>query len=1046
MKHNGKNIITDQDVTLTGNDFAGKTLDTVLTEQDERLDRIESNVKWIYKYGGVGSGSGGGSGSGSSTTWSVVVSRLDNGSVLKDGLSMNLSGPGSYGVSVQIYRGGSDTFSVQYSYQSSKGNVSATDTLNSNNSFNASRFLTLDVNGTLTIKVTNKSEPDEPPTTYTIPYIVSSYSFDLYYVYADNHDPFTNHSDNTIFMNDIKGRGIMAALDYSIAVDLQNASYTYTDWEGNVVEVNDEISGKSSKIVYIPLCSDINSYLEDNTNAKFKQFLVDINITLSGQMVKENISQLSLKDTLIPSDLFLRINASGGTIYDSYQETVDPANQFIEGTVVFQVTPFFGPIVIGRTYNFSVYLDDVKLGEEEGIRVTTLSDQQMQSIPIPAPEAKEYKITFSVIEPRTQSSYTVDYWFMTKEAISSFSYYPKRSSASGSITIPLEASDVYRKLSVANNIEGISATTSLNITSVSDDTITYNFLSPDKTSYEALDQMLCLGIQYVKTNDTTKPIARFNIKGGPVGDVYIYQNKVVVNKDAIVPNTNNISGDSCEIYLPTCNRLSETNLEEYHLLTIYKRLEVRENNNFWKGIYVYIDGDLEGAFGTFTTSHNKYESITFFPGNYYINLIENSCFSHPENDTYHYYMDDIDIKGYYYAYKELLLGGTVSEETKQLYDNFSTFQADKDNFIMTNETAIYNIAEYSDVPVVIFNFTDNGQGANGIRQDYIGYIDVFKEFMSASYTENTEFQTVPITVSYSPGKAKPEIIQKDGSPAIFSVEPQGSSTRGFRGKNWELYAPSAGDEDHVCIYSPNFKESDTTTFLPETSFTFKADIVDSSHTNNNAIAGFVNDVTTAFSGARSGQVSPNGGPSKYSGYIKNCLSGFPVLVFLHTNFKDNKDQVELNVHNYYFLGIYNLNLGRNSYFNLGYKNTGVLEKINLQEGFGVYEIPRSDNNLLGGIMVGEIQGNNNYFDFSQYDQSILFKLDGFSDTRYMWGDLVGAQEADTKTAISNFVKKVSKAGGYIFDCIGKEYFDDSDHGFCYKSCPGLYLASYKNYQ
>ena len=233
MKHNGKNIITDQDITLTGNDYAGKTLDTVLTDQEERLDRIESNVKWIYKYGGVGSGSGGGSGSGSSNTWSAVVTRTDTGTILKDGVSLSLSGPGNYGFSVQIYRGGADTFSVQYSYQTSKGTTTASDNLNSNNSFNASRALNLDTNGILTIKISNKSEPDEPPITYTIPYIVSSYSFKLYYVYADNKDPFTNHSNNTIFMNDVKGRGIMAALEYSVAVGIQSASYTYTDWEGH---------------------------------------------------------------------------------------------------------------------------------------------------------------------------------------------------------------------------------------------------------------------------------------------------------------------------------------------------------------------------------------------------------------------------------------------------------------------------------------------------------------------------------------------------------------------------------------------------------------------------------------------------------------------------------------------------------------------------------------------------------------------------------------------------------------------------------------------
>ena len=1036
MKHNGKNIITDQDITLTGNDYAGKTLDTVLTDQEERLDRIESNVKWIYKYGGVGSGSGGGSGSGSSNTWSAVVTRTDTGTILKDGVSLSLSGPGNYGFSVQIYRGGADTFSVQYSYQTSKGTTTASDNLNSNNSFNASRTLNLDTNGILTIKISNKSEPDEPPITYTIPYIVSSYSFKLYYVYADNKDPFTNHSNNTIFMNDVKGRGIMAALEYSVAVGIQSASYTYTDWEGHseTIDGSDEdgIKERTSKIIYIPLCSDINAYLSDNDNAKFRQFLLDIDLTLDGQTQKENIAQLSLKDTLIPSDLFLRVTASGGTIYDTPVETVDPANQFIVGTIVFQVTPFYGPIVLGRTYNFSVYLNDIKLGKREGIRITELSDQQIQAIPIPVSRARQYKITFVITEPSSQATYSIDYWFIAKEAISSFNYYPKRTDASGSSYIPLASCDVYRKLHEVENITGLAPETSISVTSVSDDPITYSFTSPDQTSYSTLDQMLCLGLQYVKTNDVTKPIARFNIKRGSnieneTGDIYIYQNKIVINKDARVADISNINGDSCEIYFPMCKKLSETNLEDYHLLTIYKRLEKVENgNNYWKGIYVFIDGDLEAAFGTYTTSHNKYTGITFFPGNYYVNLIENSCFSHTEDDEYHYYMDDIDVKGYYYAYKEIILGQPIDEVTKVLYDNFSTFKADDDNFILTNETTIHNIAENSEVPVIIMNFTDNGQGTNGVS----GYKDCFKEFMSASYGENRIFTKTPVTISWSGGKSKPVLIQKDGSPAIFFVEPQGSSARGYRCKNWELYAPSPSDEGHICVYTPKFKGEDTTTFLPEESFTLKADIVDSSHTNNNAIASFVNDVTRPFLGATSSQVSPSGGPSRYSGYIKNCLSGFPILVFLHTNYKDKPEEVELNVNNYYFLGIYNFNLGRNSFFNLGYKNTGALEEVGLQDGFGIYELP--EPGLLPEVMVGEVQGNNPYFDFSQYDTSILFKdQDHDNDETYMWGDLVGggANNANTKTAITNFVTKVARAGGYIFDSLGKTYSDDSKHGY-----------------
>ena len=58
-----QNIITDGDVIVTSPSKIGKTLDEVLVEQQSDIDRLKSNVKYIYAYGGVGgSGSGGGTG------------------------------------------------------------------------------------------------------------------------------------------------------------------------------------------------------------------------------------------------------------------------------------------------------------------------------------------------------------------------------------------------------------------------------------------------------------------------------------------------------------------------------------------------------------------------------------------------------------------------------------------------------------------------------------------------------------------------------------------------------------------------------------------------------------------------------------------------------------------------------------------------------------------------------------------------------------------------------------------------------------------------
>jgi hypothetical protein len=76
MKLNGKNIIFSEDVTLSGDSSTlGNNLGEVLVNQNKELNKLKSNVKWLYKYGGVGSGTSTSSGStGGSDTWSISAS------------------------------------------------------------------------------------------------------------------------------------------------------------------------------------------------------------------------------------------------------------------------------------------------------------------------------------------------------------------------------------------------------------------------------------------------------------------------------------------------------------------------------------------------------------------------------------------------------------------------------------------------------------------------------------------------------------------------------------------------------------------------------------------------------------------------------------------------------------------------------------------------------------------------------------------------------------------------------------------------------------
>jgi hypothetical protein len=61
---------------MTGPQF-GHSLSDVLQQQQTDINSLKSNVKWIYKYGGVGSGAGGGGGSASSVPWNYIIELND---------------------------------------------------------------------------------------------------------------------------------------------------------------------------------------------------------------------------------------------------------------------------------------------------------------------------------------------------------------------------------------------------------------------------------------------------------------------------------------------------------------------------------------------------------------------------------------------------------------------------------------------------------------------------------------------------------------------------------------------------------------------------------------------------------------------------------------------------------------------------------------------------------------------------------------------------------------------------------------------------------
>ena len=109
---NVQNIITDGDVIVTSPSKIGKTLDEVLDEQRSDIDKLKSNVKYIYAYGGVGGSGSGRSGSGEKPI-SVLIT-LNGVAVNNGGSAIILDGKGKYKLYVKISNAGGKNLFMGY--------------------------------------------------------------------------------------------------------------------------------------------------------------------------------------------------------------------------------------------------------------------------------------------------------------------------------------------------------------------------------------------------------------------------------------------------------------------------------------------------------------------------------------------------------------------------------------------------------------------------------------------------------------------------------------------------------------------------------------------------------------------------------------------------------------------------------------------------------------------------------------------------------------------------------------------------------------------
>lgn len=956
--NNNSKIVSDDDIIMSD---GSSTLSDKLSSITNDVNSLKTNVKWIYKYGGVGSGSGSGGGD---KPFSVFASL--NGIQIKDN-NIVLNGIDTYPLLIIINNPNGGKFNVTYSYTTktaSGGETTQTRTqiLSIENAFRFQTNINLNTNATLTITVTDGNDTQQ----VSCQYIVTPYSFDVSLVDDNGKKYLTGSNTYEIFIETARDTGLNIKVDYVVFISAAinySASFNGQDLgSGNIEDQKGSLT--------FPI--DKSNFTNDKSGLYSAVFSTQV--IPDGQEMISNDQTINI--SLIPNELYCLISPDVGVIYNTQQ--AEGYYIYNPGYIQFNYRIYEG-VNNNRSYNVFVKINGVPMFEN-GLTVT---ERQENSFKILATKAGENTIEINV------SGYSAKYYFYVKESEDQLDWFEN----------PQQWSQYYYRINTCtDNFKQYLANTSIYQT-VNSNAIRITGIEPPQVSGTGnICTHIAIGLQFNHINsDNATIISLYNEGDSPI---------MTIGQQLTTRGSSFV-----DCYIQKQNDANKDDLTKYHLVQVFSNFVKKNGNDSYYDTSIYIDGRMEASFSSLFNAPLLVKQLQINPANVYINTIDVDYL--PVSDIGE--NGDYDVYQYYLKYRSEIIR-EQSEEFQQeliLKQYLKKFNVGIDGRIITDGATISDIAANTSTPVLVMTCQDNGTGTPMIQR-------LEKNYGEDGTGEGSDLN-FPVSIEWSPGRsALTEVKVPDSfTNAQFRASLQGSSTKLYRVKNFTLEIENTDQSEtaDVYLYSPNFNQDNPETFLPETQFTLKADVVDSSHSNNTTCGKFVNTVCEKFSDSISED-------SVFKPYIKNCLEGFPILLFMHIVTEDpdtgNKDDV------YYYFGVYNFNLGREAYFNLGYKDLRVFGGKTTLTGSGkdfvFYKINNDDNTLREGLGVAEIQGGSNYFDFSQYDPTILFQQNKENDNTYMFGDLVHGSnfsEAELQKSIQNLVQSVTLGGGYLFDYLKK---------------------------
>ena len=1029
-------FITGDDVVITkDSEEKGEivTVDNVLDEHKKEIDKLKSNVKYIYSYGGVGGNGRGGSGGGGSTTPASLYISL-NGVQIQSGQDNVIVLPkvGKYELFMNVSNSGGETFYVDYSYGENVDTVTQTVALSTDrNKCKKSVDLDLYDNGKIKIVFYNE---ESILGSIDQNYIVNPHTFNtkLMYIFDNGtsvtETEFTKQNDNRyeyFIGNPIYQNPFVAA---SFKIGLPNVSnitlkYTIgdTDGENNSIQYenipdNPITAGKGTVFygsmtdtTYEPLKIYLGNLQRNGepftSGSNMGTYTVSITLSYTVNSQTTNLTQ-SYDMTLIPSDLYINVRNPEGLIFDTEEDLVNALNNLEEGQELAKSLPvgayasfyckvFEGPMRSGEehydiTFNTYNYVDGEYVSYKQ-FNVDGVTEQREMARPFNVAFDTEgiKKLEFLTEHAKEGSSDnpTIKYIYVRAASGKQIDWYPEITQKvfyfRANTAEPYSEHFPYQEKFGNDPFEMTETSTPLTLSDL-------EWTQHDMNKYDAT--VLSFGMQY----------SAVNADGAKIFDTYDYGR----NTPNMTLYSNSLfDSDNKKILIPTESKYDKTVSSQYHLIQVVRCRLGYDGETPQYATYLYVDGVIESNDPAITTYKYDIDRIVLNNVNASYNMISIQYLNIGEGNS----IDGLIYQSWL-AYKERMHVAPITEAERVIYNSLSQLRFDGADLVVP-ESFVKTSAKVLEIPTMMVVYTGGEDTYDTFTQK------LFKGY-KAGDTEG--FDPTIVDMYWSPGLADLENIPIPQG-GIFDYETQmyyrgnwqidlqGTSTMRNKIKNFSLSVVTDSVEMQI-LMSPNYDPNDPNTFLPENTWTLKADIADSAHANNTAVGKFVNRVCTRFS-------SSNGVTGTYKDYIKNTLEGFPFLMYFQIGPK------------IYYLGVYNFNMGRQSQYNLGYHseaNTNNMIKNLNEMNTGInrnspFKFSVGGKELINGMVVGEVQENYSEFDFHQYDRSVLFQTDE-SKVSKMFGkkkDMTYANYDRATVALENFVYSVAKAGTYCFSRIGK---------------------------